>query len=71
MQVTLYSTCQGDGLVHYLKQMVPSDWCFTVIKNYQLVLNNGHIPINILNNTDLFIYQEMGKNGGFIQHVIA
>jgi hypothetical protein len=64
MQITIYSTCQGDGLVHYLKLVVPSNYNFTVIRNYQLILNNDCIPINILNNTDVFIYQEMGSKWG-------
>jgi len=64
MQVTIYSTCQGDGLVHYLKQLLPNGYTFYVIRNYQIVAHAGEIPINLLNNTNIFIYQEMGNKWG-------
>jgi hypothetical protein len=64
MQITIYSTCQGDGLVHYLKQLLLNDYKFEVIQNYQLIANKQQIPVKLLNSTDIFIYQEMGSKWG-------
>ena len=66
-QITIYSTCQGDGIHHYLKRYFPQD-NFSIIRNYQLILNENIQEIdnfrNLLTNTSIFIYQEMPKKWG-------
>ena len=67
MQITIYSTCQGDAISFYLKKYFPTG-IFSVIRNYQLVLQNNIIELQsfreLLNNTSIFIYQEMPTKFG-------
>lgn len=67
LQITLYSTCQGTLISQYLKKYFIND-NFNVIKNYQLVLYKKDDEIanfrNILQNTNIFIFQEMPKKWG-------
>ena len=66
-QITIYSTCQGDGICHYLKLYFPND-NFNIIRNYQLILNKQSQEINnfrnLLQNTSIFIYQHMQAKWG-------
>lgn len=66
-QITIYSTCQGEGISHYLKHYFPED-NFNVIRNYNIVLSNQPNEIesfiNLLTNTNIFIYQQMPMKWG-------
>ena len=63
-QITIYSTCQGNGIKHYIKDYF-SNYKINVIFNYQLVRDKNMNDLNnfrsLLKNTDIFIYQEMPK----------
>jgi len=65
--ITIYSTCQGEGIRHYLQRYFPND-IISVIRNYQLVLYRYEHEINnfrqLLQTTNIFIYQEMPVKWG-------
>jgi len=67
MQITIYSTCQGIALKFYLDKYFPTD-IISVVRNYQLVLHNNINDLQsfreLLNNTSIFIYQEMPAKFG-------
>jgi hypothetical protein len=67
-QITIYATCQGDGIKHYIEKYL-SNIKYNVIRNYQLVAkgenaNDLNIFRHLLKKTDIFIYQEMPKKWG-------
>lgn len=61
--ITIYSTCQGEGIKYYLRYYFNYNR-ITVLHNYNIIKNKENININLLKNTDIFIYQEMGKKWG-------
>jgi hypothetical protein len=67
MQITIYSTCQGEAIKFYLTKYFPTG-IFSVIRNYYLVLHNNINDLQsfrqLLNNTSIFIYQEMPAKFG-------
>lgn len=63
MIVTIYSTCQGEGIKHYLGYYFNIQ-NIIVIHNYSMVKNKEIININLLKNTDIFIYQDMPSKWG-------
>ena len=56
--ITFYSTCQGVGIKYYLQKVFP-DYNYYIIKNYNSIKDNLSIPYDILNKTDIFIYQHL------------
>lgn len=60
--ITIYSTCQGEGIKHYLRYYIKSD-SIVVVRNYQLVFNKNPNELDnfrrLLRDTTIFIYQEM------------
>lgn len=65
--IVIYSTCQGNGIKNYIQYYFPKS-NITVIHNYQLVLKSNGNELqdfrNLLQKTNIFIYQEMpGKWG--------
>ena len=61
--ITIYATCQGEGIKYYLKYYIPQS-NINVIHNYTHIYTNNDINYNILKNTDLFIYQHLDKKWG-------
>ena len=64
--IVIYATCQGDGIKNYIKYYFPKS-NINVIRNYQLVLSNGNKLQdfrNLLQKTNIFIYQEMPRKWG-------
>ena len=65
MYITLYSTCQGDGIRSYLKYYFKKPHHeINIIHNYKLVLNKENINYDLLKKTNIFIYQEMPPKWG-------
>jgi hypothetical protein len=63
-QITIYATCQGDGINHYIENYLSNfdNIRYNVIKNYQLIskgenANDLNIFRHLLKKTDIFIYQ--------------
>ena len=64
MYITFYSTCQGEAICETLKKSLGDEHIYNVIRNYQFILEQCALPINILEKTDIFIYQEIGPSNG-------
>jgi len=63
MHITIYATCQGLGLKHYLGYYYNFNK-ITVLHNYMIVKNSEPLNLKLLKNTDIFIYQEMPRKWG-------
>lgn len=63
MNVVFYTNCQFHGLNYFLKKDIP---CMNTqyISNYKLIKNNLPIPFNIIERTDIFIFQPIDKKYG-------
>lgn len=55
----IYANCQGNALGHFLKSIpvFDSTYQMTYWTNYVMIQNKENIPIDLLKNVDLFIYQ--------------
>ena len=47
--------------MYYLKQILGNQCTFNFLANYHYILNKWDIPYNILNNTNIFIYQQISS----------
>ncbi len=63
MNLVYYTNCQYSGLDYFLKQQI-HNLNSIHIENYTLIKNKNKIPIDILKNSDIFIYQPINKNHG-------
>jgi hypothetical protein len=71
--ITIYSTCQGHGIMHYLQKFLNyncknNNYRFNIIHNCYLI-ENPILKDNIieeLKKTDIFIYQKMNKKWGIL-----
>ena len=66
MKVVFYTNCQYKGLQHFLEMF--NKYTFDIIENYDIIKNKKPIPIDILNQADIFIYQPIDKTHVYIQH---
>ena len=67
VKVTTYSTAVNRGLVYFIKDFFTRkniDLHFNHIQNYYIILHNKSIPIDILKQSDIFIYQPIEKKYG-------
>ena len=62
MNVVFYSNCQQSGLSYFLKKSI-NCYC-NHIENYSLIKEKQNIPIHLLKNADIFIYQPIDKKHG-------
>lgn len=62
MKVVFYTNCQYKGLQHFLEMF--NKYTFDIIENYDIIKNKKPIPIDILNQADIFIYQPIDKTHG-------
>ena len=60
--VCIYMNCQGNGIKYFLDKL--NLFNITHLENYKFIYEKRDIPINLLKNTKIFIYQPIkSKNG--------
>lgn len=59
MIIVIYSNCQGKGLQYYLQTKIKAKYHH--IENYKYFENKTQLPLNILKNADVFIFQFTNK----------
>jgi len=62
MNVVVYSNCQADGIIFFLSQKIVGK--YTHIPNYKYFDKPHDLPISILKNADLFLFQFTNKKYG-------
>lgn len=62
--IIIYSTCQGDGIKYYLDKYFSNNYNIKVIRNYSLIINKSYLPIDLIKNADICIYQNMPSKWG-------
>ena len=62
MNIIFYSNCQSIGLKYFLENKFPSN--YVRLENFKFFENNLPLPINILKNADIFIFQFTNKSHG-------
>ena len=62
MKIVFYTNCQYKGLQYFLEMF--NKYTFDIIENYDIIKNKKPIPIDILNQADIFIYQPIDKKHG-------
>lgn len=63
MNIVYYSNCQFRGIDYFLKKIYHDIKTFH-ISNYELITNQKVIPVDIIKNADVFIYQPIDKKHG-------
>ena len=64
MYITLYSTCQGDGIRSYLKYYFKKPHHeINIIHNYKLVLNKENINYDLLKKPIFLSIKKCPQNG--------
>jgi hypothetical protein len=61
--IMFYTNCQSAGIIPNIKLNIKNIIIHQIL-NYQHIQNNLPLPINILNNCDIFIYQPIDKKHG-------
>lgn len=63
MKIVFYGNCQLNiGVYNIFKNYIDAD--YSIISSYDLIYNNLDIPINILKEADIFIYQPINEKYG-------
>lgn len=63
MNIVYYSNCQYRGLDYFLQKTIPGIKK-THIENYTFIKQKKELPIDILREADIFIYQPLDKKHG-------
>ena len=63
MNIVIYSNCQANGILYYLKKKY-SEGIYTIISNYKYIESREQLPLTILNNADVFIFTFVKKEHG-------
>ena len=62
MKIVFYTNCQYKGFQYFLNLF--NKYTFDVIENYDIIQHKKPIPIEILNQADIFIYQPIQEKHG-------
>ena len=63
MKIVFYGNCQLNiGVYNIFKNYIDAD--YSIISSYDIIYNNLDIPINILKEADIFIYQPINEKYG-------
>ena len=62
----IYANCQGNAVGHFLRKSTEFNDCYSVhfVSNYSLINSSEQIPIDLLKEADLFIYQPLNEKHG-------
>ena len=61
--IVYYTNCQYAGINYFLQEYIKEIKTYH-IENYTVIKNNKPIPVDILSNADIFIYQPIDKKHG-------
>jgi len=68
LNIVFYSNCQSIGIQFFLEKYFKSkniDVCFIATENnYQIIKNDNPIPVDIISQADIFIYQPIDTKWG-------
>ncbi len=63
INLVFYANCQYSGLAYFIKKHI-NKIEIKYIRNYTLIKNKNQIPLDILKQADIFIYQPIDKKHG-------